>query len=95
MRPILFRAPLLLGLLTLSLAGCPQGEGDRCQVDTDCGDGLYCELAGNSRTMGGQCRKTGSSTGATLDLAAARTDMGVDLSAPQDLGPDLGDAGRD
>ncbi len=36
--------PLLLGAAALA-AGCGQGVGDRCQIDTDCDDGLVCSLA--------------------------------------------------
>lgn len=27
----------------LGLAGCKQGAGDRCELDTDCEDGLLCD----------------------------------------------------
>ena len=29
-------------LACASLTGCRQNEGDRCQVDSDCGEGLVC-----------------------------------------------------
>jgi hypothetical protein len=39
-------ASLGLGLLTLGgIASCKQGEGERCQVQTDCEDGLECNEA--------------------------------------------------
>ena len=31
----------ILGL-TLALSACKQGEGERCQIDDDCEDGLTC-----------------------------------------------------
>jgi hypothetical protein len=78
--------PAVAGLLWLLCAGgCKQGLGDRCQIDTDCEDTLYCELAGNSVAMGGSCR---SRTGASLDMSAA-----VDQAQPADLSmPDLSPA---
>lgn len=37
------------------VAACKQGEGDRCQVDADCDDGLICNQATQScaKTSGG------------------------------------------
>lgn len=42
------------------LTGCDQAEGDRCQVDTDCEDGLLCNQATQScaRTGGGDIDAT-------------------------------------
>jgi hypothetical protein len=38
-------------------AGCKQGEGERCQVQSDCADGLLCILpTGGSAQSGGQCQ---------------------------------------
>ena len=85
--------PAVAGLLWLLCAGgCKQGLGDRCQVDTDCEDTLYCELAGNSVAMGGSCR---SRTGTTSqDMSAVVVDQAqpADLSMPADIrDPDGGD----
>jgi hypothetical protein len=58
-------APLFLA------AGCKQGVGDRCQVQSDCNDGLLCVLnAGATPQAGGTCQMPGG---------------GADLSAPADL----------
>jgi hypothetical protein len=58
-------APLFLA------AGCKQGVGDRCQVQSDCDDGLLCVLnAGATPQAGGTCQMPGG---------------GADLSAPPDL----------
>lgn len=35
-------AAALLGLLLLVPTACTQGEGDHCQVTSDCEDGLVC-----------------------------------------------------
>jgi hypothetical protein len=73
--------PAVAGLLWLLCAGgCKQGLGDRCQIDSDCEDQLYCELAGNSIAMGGSCR----SRAGTLDMSAPAVDQsqGPDLSMP-------------
>jgi hypothetical protein len=34
--------------LGASLASCRQGEGDRCQINEDCDDGLICGSSGGS-----------------------------------------------
>ena len=50
---LLVSAPLFLA------AGCKQGKGDRCQVASDCEDGLNCVLsAGSTPQTGGTCQGT-------------------------------------
>jgi hypothetical protein len=75
----------LLAPLCLA-AGCKQGVGDRCQVQSDCDDGLLCVLpAGGTPQAGGVCQMPGSGIG---DMAATSTDMaGVvsDMTPPNDL----------
>lgn len=34
-------------VLTLALGACEQGVGERCQVQSDCEDGLVCNKATN------------------------------------------------
>jgi hypothetical protein len=54
---------VLAGLLTsaLSLTACKQQVGDRCQVQSDCEDGLLCVLpAGGTPQSGGTCQTTSS-----------------------------------
>lgn len=34
-------------VLALALAACEQGVGERCQVQSDCEDGLVCNKATN------------------------------------------------
>lgn len=46
---------LALSMALLPLAGCKQGEGQRCQVDSDCQSGLTC----NASTQ--RCQKPGGS----------------------------------
>ena len=81
---------MLLGaaLLTALLTGCKQNEGERCQIDDDCTGGLYCELIGPTRDVGGYCKST---TPTAVDLAT--TAKPADLSAqPMDFAttpPDL------
>lgn len=68
------RCGVFFALLFLTVtASCKQGEGERCQLDDDCSEGLYCELAGNTRAQGGFCKAPGSST--TV----------VDMNKPVDL----------
>jgi hypothetical protein len=78
----LVRLLVLFALLAplFAAAGCKQGEGDRCQVQSDCQDGLLCVLpAGATPQAGGFCQKAGS---ITQDLSVAPGDLaGADMSA--------------
>ena len=59
-------APLCL------VAGCKQGVGDRCQVQSDCQDGLLCVLpAGGTPQAGGTCQQPGGAS----DMSVTNTDM--------------------
>jgi len=81
LRSLCVAAPLALGVLSAS--GCKQNEGERCQVQSDCADGLLCILpAGGSQQTGGTCQKSAES----VDLATT-VDMSVpgDLSTPADM----------
>ena len=58
-------APLLLG-------GCKQGVGERCQVQSDCDDGLLCILpAGGTPQSGGSCQPTNT----IFDMASPAIDQ--------------------
>jgi hypothetical protein len=93
----------------LSLSGCAQSEGERCEVDSDCSAGLTCDLrAGLNK---GIC--SSGSGGVPLDAAVTPADGGSrdgsadlvvssdvgaapDQAASPDLSPDLGaDLARD
>ena len=84
------RLALLFALAApLSLAaGCQQGVGDRCQVQSDCQDGLICVLqAGATPQSGGTCEQP-TSTGADIAMPATPMDLtGViqDMTTPADL----------
>jgi hypothetical protein len=61
------RLVLTLAVLTplAFLAGCPQGAGERCQVQSDCAANLLCVLpAGGTPQAGGTCQ-AGTDAGAT------------------------------
>ena len=59
-------APLCL------VAGCKQGVGDRCQVQSDCQDNLLCVLpAGGTPQAGGTCQQPGGAS----DMSVTNTDM--------------------
>jgi len=69
-------APLCL------VAGCKQGVGDRCQVQSDCDDGLLCVLqAGATPQAGGTCQMHGGS-GADMAVPADMTGVIVDMAGP-------------
>jgi hypothetical protein len=51
-------------------AGCAQGAGDRCQVQSDCATGLTCVLpAGATPQAGGTCEATGDAGVIISDLS--------------------------
>lgn len=67
---------LVVGLL--STAACKQGEGDACQVTSDCEDGLSCVAVTST------CEKPGSTAG-TPDAAPSGPDatpVVVDAAVP-------------
>jgi hypothetical protein len=64
---------ILVALLGI-LPACKQGEGDRCQINDDCGDGLYCELGGNTKTIGGVCKSL-TSPAPVIDMTQPPADM--------------------
>jgi hypothetical protein len=71
----LLRFTVVLGLTApLSLvAGCKQGVGERCQVQSDCDDNLICTLpAGGTPQAGGTCQ---ANVAAPQDLSAAPQDL--------------------
>lgn len=59
------------------VAGCKQGEGERCQVDDDCASGLVCNRATQS------CAKT---NGGGID--ASNLDGPIDSPADATDAPD-------
>jgi hypothetical protein len=61
----------------LALAGCKQGEGERCEVDNDCSGGLSCD---NPKLTGGLCTSrpgTAPPVDAALDVARPPADTGT------------------
>ena len=60
------------------LASCKQGIGDRCQVISDCDDGLICVyLAGGMFRTGGTCQPAGGAP-SDMSLGDAASDAGSD-----------------
>ncbi len=61
-----------------SVAGCRQGAGDRCEIDSDCDTGLHCsgvicastEVASTGGTTGGTGGAAGVSTGGAVGSSA-------------------------
>ncbi len=76
----------LLAPLCLA-SGCKQGVGERCQVQSDCDDGLLCVLpAGGTPQAGGTCQMQGGTADMAIpvDMAGVVGDM---TNAPKDLTP--------
>ena len=64
--------------IAIAAAGCKQGQGDRCQVDADCQDGLVCNQAKNT------CESSSSAGGIDANVPdGPRTDAGM-VDAPPD-----------
>ena len=91
-------AVLLLGV---TAAGCKQGEGDRCQLDTDCrGETLVCrhpeqKNALCSQTEGCQCLPPAPPSDAGPGTDAANTDAANTDAAPGTDAVPGTDAGSD
>jgi hypothetical protein len=81
-RPLLPLVLLLVagGLVTL-LLGCKQGEGDRCQVNEDCEDGLTCNQATNPP----RCQRSEGNNPIDAALPIDAIDAAID--APLDDAP--------
>lgn len=76
----------LLALLACAAASCKQGEGGRCQLDSDCSGALVCNQAtGTCQTE----RTTGGDAGFPID---ARLDAGPPVP---DAAPPTPDAAPD
>jgi hypothetical protein len=74
-------------ILLLLCAGCTQGDGDACQIDSDCSSGLVCSRTGANER--GRCEDANTSAVTpVVDLDAAI----VEPPLPEDLSG-LGDAG--
>jgi hypothetical protein len=69
------------------LAGCTQGEGDPCQIDSDCSSGLVCRSSGGNER--GRCERADTSPATPVDDLDAAV---VEPPLPEDLSG-LGDAG--
>ena len=68
---------LALGLAAIAWTACKQEEGERCQINADCADGLVCNLA----TL--QCaRSGGGGIDATIPIDAP--DAATVIDAPID-----------
>jgi hypothetical protein len=79
MRALLVSVALLMLAAT---AGCAQGVGDRCEVDSDCQSGLICSGGMGAAAMGGMgtCQPINS---------------GLPPPPPVDSGPNPGSDGGD
>ncbi len=71
-----FSRSLAAAALLFALSGCKQQEGERCQINSDCADGLTCF----SSTM--TCGTTGSDT---PDAAQPADAGGPDAVPPPDV----------
>jgi hypothetical protein len=80
---------LALCLCLAPLAGCKQGEGEICQINDDCEDGLDC----NAGTM--RCQKPGSAVVDAAPPADAFQAADADTTDADTTDADTTDAGVD
>jgi hypothetical protein len=78
----------------LALSGCKQHEGDRCQLDSDCEEGLTCCVEEINRLLGGRCFSAGqcdkqSKDSGVKDLGQP-IDSGTDATVKKDVAIDQG-----
>ncbi len=67
-------------LLLLFFPACKQGLSERCQVNDDCADGLFCQLSSGTPTAGGICL---CNSGSTADECIAQAGaLPVDMAHP-------------
>jgi hypothetical protein len=84
---------LPLVLAAALLGGCKQGVNERCQVQSDCDDGLICVLpAGGTPQSGGTCQQNGGAVdmttpGEDMTMSGDLTSMPFDMAMPADLTP--------
>jgi len=69
--------------LTLSAAGCKQGEGDRCEQDSDCQSGLVCRdiIMGSGACRSPNATPTSGTGGTTVATGTGGSDGAVDAEA--------------
>jgi hypothetical protein len=87
LRHLSLHALAALAVVAVALSGCKAAEGDVCEIEDDCGEGLEC-CGSDLPDTRGICTFEGMCTVVPID-AGPRPDAG-----PQDAGP-LPDAGLD
>jgi hypothetical protein len=89
-----FAAPAFLFALLTMAPGCGQGQGEVCQINTDCAGGLVC-ICGSGNGARGLCYPadyTGCNTTATD--SGPPTDANVDMGTDANVDANV-DAGTD
>ena len=84
-RRLLLAAACFAALAGLA-AACKQQEGDRCQIDRDCADGLVCNQATQA------CASANSNEAidaATPDFLDMELDPDAPVDAPDDVEQDI------
>ena len=77
--------------LAAAAAGCKQGDGERCEINTDCEDGSYCDPSGGDNS-GGICKPLPDAGTTPIDAAA---ETGTDVPVEMTPATDGGDAAMD
>jgi hypothetical protein len=81
--------PRLAPLLLVLLGGCKQDEGERCQIDRDCTEGLICCTLGRDAAVSeGICRTAADCLAGGEGEAEPPLDAAVDVPADTTPAPD-------
>jgi hypothetical protein len=85
--PSSFKCLATIVFLCAGLAGCSQAEGDACQVDRDCDDGLVCQVSGSRGTCEQPEMDAGADdAGIDIDEPSFEDDAGFDPATDEDAG---------
>jgi hypothetical protein len=83
--PPSFKRLTSIVVLCAGLAGCSQAQGEACQVDRDCDDGLVCKVSGSRGTC--EPPEMDDIRDANVDFDASfEGDAGFDAAVDEDAG---------
>jgi hypothetical protein len=74
----------LLAFVSLLASGCKQSSGDRCEIDSDCADGLHCDIGTSASLHDGVCTNM-MGVATPPDAAAPDASVTPDLAPPDTL----------
>ncbi len=80
---------VVVAAAALGVAGCKQGEGEQCQVNADCADGLICRENGKVCATGADTPVLDAGPDAPwIDAQGPDAEGAPDAAAPDATAPD-------